>query len=221
MNNHRGERMKYKCIIFDCDGILVDSETISARIFLEMAAELNFHMDLSDAVDKFTGISMKDQILFLEDQLNQKVPDDFEKEFRQRTYDVFRNKLKPVEGIRELLEKITVFKGVASSGPCEKIRLNLSTTGLIHHFGKNIFSSYDIGSWKPHPEIYLYAARQMGFKPDECAVVEDSLAGVQSAVAGGFDVYALSSVQNSQTFAQMGARVFQEMKILASLLELS
>ena len=75
--------MKYKCIIFDCDGILVDSETISARIFMEMAAEMNYHMTLGFAVDQFTGVSMKENLLFLEKQLNRKLPEDFEKDFRK------------------------------------------------------------------------------------------------------------------------------------------
>ncbi len=200
--------MDYKCIIFDCDGVLVDSEGISAGIFQEMASELGFQMDYDTAVEKFAGASMNDNLQFLADNVRGKLPDSFEEEFRERTYQAFKTSLKPVPGIHAFLGMIKVPVCVASSGPIEKIRLNLITTGLIDNFEGNIFSCYDIKSWKPEPGIYLYAARKMGFSPHECLVIEDSLAGIKAAVAGGFTVFALSNDKNREKFEKQGARVF-------------
>lgn len=212
--------MKYKCIIFDCDGVLVDSEAISARIFQEMVAELGFKIDFGTVLEQITGTSMKENLKYFSKKINGELPKDFESEFRKRSYEAFKTDLQPIKGIHDLLEKINVPVGVASSGPVEKIKLNLTTTHLIDYFGDNIFSCYEIGSWKPEPEIYLYAAKQMGFQPGECAVIEDSMAGVQSAKAGGFNVFGFSDEKNKTAFEELGATVFFSMAELESLLKI-
>lgn len=211
--------MKYKCIIFDCDGVLVDSEAISAKIFQEMMAELGCNLDFETVVEQITGTSMKENLKFLTEKFKRELPINFEKEFRKRSFEAYKTELKPVEGIYSLLDKVTVPFCTASSGPQEKIRLNLITTGLIEKFRDNIFSSYDIGSWKPEPGIYLFAAEKMGFKPEECAVVEDSLVGVQAAVKGGFTTYAFSAKEKRSRFELLGATVFSNMEELGNLLE--
>jgi len=213
--------MKYKCIIFDCDGVLVDSEAISANIFQNMAAELGFKIDFEAVLEQITGTSMKENLSFFRKNIDGELPSDFETEFRKRSYEAFKTDLKPIIGIHDLLNKIKIPIGVASSGPAEKIKLNLTTTNLIDKFEDNIFSSYDIGSWKPEPEIYLYAVNKMGFNPDECAVVEDSLVGVQAAKAGGFSVYAISKNENRKSFELLGATVFSTMEELGNLLNLN
>jgi len=212
--------VKYKCVIFDCDGVLVDSEAISAKIFQEMASELGCNLDFETVLVQITGTSMKENLMFFSEKINGELPADFESEFRKRSYEAFKTDLKPIQGIHELLNKLKIPVGVASSGPVEKIKLNLTTANLIHFFGENIFSSYDIGSWKPEPEIYLHAAKKMGFKPSECAVIEDSIAGVKAAKAGGFDVYAFSNDKNKTEFEELGARVFFEMDELNRLIEI-
>ncbi len=212
--------MNYKCIIFDCDGVLVDSEEISAKIFQEMAAELGFEIDFETVLEQITGTSMKENLNFFKKNIDGELPPDFETQFRKRSYKAFKTDLKPINGVHDLLNKIKVPVAVASSGPTEKIKLNLTTTKLIDYFGDNIFSSYDIGSWKPEPEIYLYAAKKMGFKPDECAVVEDSSVGVQAAVTGGFNVFAFTKNKHENTFEKPGIRFFSTMEDLGKLLEL-
>ena len=212
--------MKFKCIIFDCDGVLVDSEAISAKIFKEMAAELGFKLDFESVLEQITGTSMTDNLKFFSENIDGELPEDFESEFRKRSYEAFKTDLKPIKGIHDLLEKINIPVGVASSGPVEKIKLNLTTTNLIDYFGNNIFSCYEIGSWKPEPEIYLHAAKKMGFKPCECAVIEDSLAGVQSAKAGGFNVFGFANDKNETAFKELGATVFSDMAELGKLLDL-
>ncbi|HKI88358.1 MAG TPA: HAD-IA family hydrolase [Draconibacterium sp.] len=213
--------MKYKCIIFDCDGVLVDSEKISAQVFQKMLSELGCDLDIEMVLEQITGTSMKGNLKFFADKVGRNLPDNFEEEFRSRSYEVFKTELKPVKGIHSLLEKITVPYCTASSGPQKKIRLNLTTTNLIDKFDSNIFSSYDIGSWKPESDIYLYAARQMGFEPNECAVIEDSIAGVKAARAGGFDVFGFSRKGNEEALKKLGATVFFDLSELDKLLRKS
>lgn len=211
--------MKYKCIIFDCDGVLVDSESISAKVFREMVSELGCNLDFETVRQQITGTSMKENLKYFTDCVGHALPDNFESEFRRRSYEAFNTDLKPVKGIHSLLEKITVPYCTASSGPQKKIKLNLTTTNLIDKFDGNIFSSYDIGSWKPEPGIYLYAAKEMGFKPKECAVIEDSLTGVKAAKAGGFDVFGYTQKGNEEPYEKLGATVFFDMSELCNLLE--
>ena len=211
--------MKYKCIIFDCDGVLVDSESISAKVFREMAMELGCNLDFETVRKQITGTSMKENLKFFAECVGHELSDDFESEFRRRSYEAFKTELKPVKGIHSLLEKITVPYCTASSGPQKKIRLNLTTTNLIGKFNDNIFSSYDIGSWKPEPDIYLHAAKQMGFQPQECAIIEDSLTGVKAAKAGGFDVFAFTRKGNEEAYEKLGATVFFDMNELNNMLQ--
>ncbi len=212
--------MEFKCIIFDSDGVLVDSETLSAKVFQEMAMELGFELDFETAVERFAGTSMKENLLLIGENIQGSLPVDFEKEFRARTYEVFKTDLKAVHGIHELIEKLGIPFCVASSGPVEKIRLNLGLVNLLDHFENKIYSSYDIGSWKPDPGIFLHAAKKMGFEPEECAVIEDSASGIRAAIAGGFKVYALANEKKKKTFEQLGAIAFENMKELEKLLAL-
>jgi HAD superfamily hydrolase (TIGR01509 family) len=212
--------MEHKCIIFDSDGVLVDSEAISARVLQIMAAELGFNLDYQTALDRFAGTSMKENKQFVESHIPGALPADFEQVFRERSYEAYKSELKAVPGIHELIEKLPVPFCVASSGPAEKIRLNLGLVGLLDLFEGKIYSCYDIGSWKPEPEIYLHAAREMGFEPNQCAVIEDSDSGVRAAIAGGFPVYVRTDHKKKASFEQMGAIPFQEMKELEVLLGL-
>lgn len=210
--------MRYKCIIFDCDGVLVDSEIIANKAIVKMAAELGVQIDLEFAMKHFSGVSIEYTKSIIEDRLGHSLSEGFEPEFRKRTYAAFKSDLKPIEGVLDLLSKIEVPICVASSGPVEKLKLSLTTTGLIHFFENCIFSSYDINNWKPNPEIFLYAAREMGFLPNECVVIEDSLAGIEAARKGGFDVFGIVHNNNSNDLEKQGASVFFNMKELYSLL---
>ncbi len=210
----------YKCIIFDSDGVLVDSETLSSRVFQDMAMELGFELGFETAVERFAGTSMKENLKFIQENIEGSLPQDFEKEFRLRTYEVFKTDLKAVDGVHQLIKKLQLPFCVASSGPVEKIRLNLGLVKLLDHFKNRIYSSYDIGSWKPEPGIFLHAAKDMGFTPEECVVIEDSDSGIRAALAGGFMVYALASEKKREHFEQLGAVTFENMKQLEQLLGL-
>ena len=210
--------MKYKCVIFDCDGVLVDSEAISARVFQEMLSDLGYCFDFQEIVEQITGTAMNENLRFFEEKMGAVLPESFVGEFRKRSFQAYQKELKPIPGVHSLISKIKIPKGVASSGPVKKIKMNLQITHLIHYFGNNIFSSYEIGSWKPDPQIYLHAAKNMGFQPHECVIVEDSIVGVKAAINGGFDVFAYTTKNKKETFEDLGAQVIFEMNELEKVL---
>ncbi|MGM8363176.1 HAD family hydrolase [Flavobacterium sp. ARAG 55.4] len=211
--------MKYKCIIFDCDGVLVDSEAISIGTLVNMAKIHGAILDETEAHQLFLGKSLQFCFDYIAELAKKKLPDTFEEEFRTCTFNAFQKELKPIKGIHELLAKIDVPIAVASNGPADKIRLNLTTTKLIDRFEGNIFSAYDINSWKPNPELYLHAAKTMGFKVKDCVVIEDSPAGVQAALTGGFDVFGFTNHANLDALQQMNIPLFDDMSQLDLLLQ--
>lgn len=210
--------MKYKCFIFDCDGVLVDSEAISIGTLVEMAKSHGASIDLDYAHQLFLGKSLEFCFNYISDLAQKKLPENFEEEFRKRTFEAFQKELQPIKGIHDLLAKINVPIAVASNGPTDKIRLNLTTTQLIDKFEGNIFSAYDINSWKPNPELYLHAAKTMGFDVKDCVIIEDSPAGVQAALSGGFDVFGFTNHANFDALQQMNIPLFDDMTKLDLLL---
>jgi len=199
---------KIKCIIFDCDGVLVDSEAIGIQVLLSMVEQLGLKLNLEESIHTFRGMALKDCFLTLETLLNKPLPADFEKEYRRLSFNAFRNELQPVEGIAEFISLLKIPFCVASSGPVEKIKLNLSLVGLLDKFENHIFSSYQINSWKPEPDIYLHTAKEMGFAVDECIVIEDSKPGVIAAKTGGFTVFGFSNKHTAPELESAGADIF-------------
>lgn len=179
-----------------------------------MANDLGANINMEYAVEHLTGTSLKSNFEHIEKLIGSELPADFEEEFRTKTFEAFKKDLKPVKGIHMLLDQLSVPFCVASSGPVEKIKLNLTTANLINKFEDRIFSCYEIGSWKPEPQIFEHAAQVMGFKPKDCAVIEDSIAGVKAGIRGGFDVFALANSKNQAEFGKLGAMVFFDMEEL-------
>jgi len=210
--------MKYKCIIFDCDGVLVDSEEISSSVLVNMSKEIGAEINLDYANENFTGKSLKSCFEHIEKLVGSPLPNEFEKDYRDRTFNAFKTDLKPIEGIHELLDKIPVPYCTASNGPLDKMKLNLEITNLMDKFEGWMFSAYEIGKWKPDPALFEHAAKEMGYKPKECAVVEDSMAGIVAAKRGGFDVFGFANERNKDAFEKEGAKVFFEMGELRGLL---
>jgi len=198
---------KPKCIIFDCDGVLVDSEAITFGVLGELCTGLGLHLTEDELEDNFLGKSLNSVMAFIATRIDGELPEDFEAQFRAGTFARFKTDIKPVRGIKELLAKVEVPVCVASSGPPHKIKLNLDLTGLAGYFGKNIFSCYDLSKWKPDPAVFLHAAKTMGFSPADCVIVEDSPAGVKGAVAGGFRVFGLANKKNADALRAAGAEV--------------
>jgi HAD superfamily hydrolase (TIGR01509 family) len=184
--------MTFEAVIFDCDGTLVDSEGLANEVFAECAVELGIQIGAQDALELFRGRSMPYCITRLENMLGRPLPEWFVPKFRDRPDATFREKLRPIEGAVELVQSISVPICVASSGPRDKIELTLGLCGLLQYFEGRIFSSYEVGIWKPDPGLFLHAAKQLGIDPRNCVVVEDSLTGIEAAIAAGMTVFALN-----------------------------
>ncbi|OXG08979.1 HAD superfamily hydrolase (TIGR01509 family) [Flavobacterium araucananum] len=200
--------MEVKCIIFDCDGVLVDTEKIGNGILLSMAAEYGFEMKLEEAYRDFNGRNLKECFLHIEHAIGKKLPDTFESDYREKSFEAFKTQVKPMDGVVSFIEKLKIPYCVASSGPVDKIRLNLEVAGLLDKFENKIYSSYQINSWKPDPGIFLHAAKQMGFEVKDCIVIEDSKAGVISGIQGGFRVYGFANGYNNEDLQKEGAELF-------------
>ncbi|MGB3605631.1 HAD family hydrolase [Psychroserpens sp.] len=179
---------QFKCIIFDCDGVLVDSEAIGNSVIVDLANTLGANIDLNYAYRNFKGESFNDIMQKIERLTGKELPANFEDTYRTTSFEAFRKNIKPIDGVLELVNDLKIPFCVASSGPEPKIRLNLELTGLLPYFKDHIFSCYAIQKWKPDPAVFLWAANEMGFEPQGCLVVEDSIVGVKAAKLGGFKV---------------------------------
>jgi HAD superfamily hydrolase (TIGR01509 family) len=157
---------------------------------VETVAEHGFHLTLDEALQTFRGGKMADCVAELERRLGRILPDDFVPEVRRRTADAFVHSLKEVPGALSLVRTLAGAKWVVSNGPRAKIELSLSVAGLLPYFHDHIFSAYEVGVWKPDPGLFLHAARTMGFAPEDCIVVEDSMSGFCAGLAAGMKVVA-------------------------------
>lgn len=185
--------MRPRAIIFDCDGTLVDSEPLGLEVLVEVAAEYGAGMAGAVALEKLRGLPLADCIVEIERHCGTTFPPEFVGRVRQRTAESFQKRLQPMPGAAELLASLRIPFCVASSGPRDKIELSLTVTGLRPYFGAWVFSSHDVGTWKPHPGLFLHSAAELGVEPETCAVVEDSQPGVDAGLAAGMFVYAYGS----------------------------
>lgn len=210
---------KYKCIIFDCDGVLIDSESIAIGVLVDMANDLGANMNFEESLIGLKGKSLNSCMQLIEDKIGKPLPMNFEPDYRINTFEAFRKNIQPIKGITDVLNKLQIPFCVASSGPENKIRLNLDVTDLLPHFEGNIFSCYAIQKWKPEPEVYLWAAETMGFKPHECLVIEDSVSGVKGALAGGFDVFGYTEHDYKNELNPIATKTFSSMDKLLAMLD--
>lgn len=209
---------KYKCVIFDCDGVLVDSEPLAEATIVAMTNEIGIDINIEYAKRNFKGDSFQNILDHIESKFKISLPSNFESEYRRRSFEMFSEKLKPVKGVLEVIKSLNTPFCVASSGPQSKIKHNLELTGLLPYFEGHIFSCYDIKKWKPEPDIFLHAAKSMGFAIDECVVIEDTLIGMTAALRGGFDVFGFADEFNHSTFKGKATKSFLEMQELNALL---
>lgn len=209
---------KYKCIIFDCDGVLIDSEPIAIGTLVDMANHLGANINLKDALVNFKGKSLNACLSFISKRIDAPIPVSFEQDYRINTFEAFRNNIKPIRGIKEVVINLTIPFCVASSGPENKIRLNLDITGLLPYFEGNIFSCYALQKWKPEPDVFLWASKTMGFTPTECLVIEDSVSGVKAALAGGFDVFGYTAHDYKNELEGLATKTFSSMEQLKTII---
>jgi HAD superfamily hydrolase (TIGR01509 family) len=206
-------------VIFDCDGVLVDTERIAVRIDVRVLAELGWTMTEAEVIERFMGRSDEEMTAEIEAHLGQRLSASWEEPFRHLYREAFAAELTPVPGIVAALDAITVPTCVASSGTHEKIQFTLGLTGLYERFAGRIFSASEVVRGKPAPDLFLHAARRMGVAPAGCAVVEDSRYGVEAARAAGMRAFGYAgglsprrSLEGPQTV------VFDHMRELPQLL---
>jgi len=208
----------FDLVIFDCDGVLVDSERLTNALFAQMLNELGLPVTLDDMFREFVGRSMAQCLDIIEAKLCGPVPEDFLDDYDLRTSRALAENLQPVRGIKDALEAIDLPMCVASSGSHEKMRTTLGLTGLLGWFSGRLFSVTQVKRAKPHPDVFLYAADKMGFAADRTAVVEDTVFGVRAGVAAGMTVFGYAELSPPQALAEEGALVFDDMRDLPSLL---
>ena len=207
-------------VIFDCDGVLVDSEPISIRVDADVLAEVGLHLSEQEIIDRFVGRSPAVMREAIERHRGGPLPEDWLAHSRSRYTEAFARELRPIDGIEDALDAISAATCVASSSEPDELAYKLKLTGLYERFAGRIFSAVEVASGKPAPDLFLHAAAQMGASPGACAVVEDSQYGVQAARAAGMAAFGYTgSVTPAQMLEGPGTTVFGDMRELPRLLQ--
>jgi HAD superfamily hydrolase (TIGR01509 family) len=174
---------RFQLVIFDCDGVLVDSEPIINRVHANMLTTCGYAIGEADLVRRFCGMSDPEMLAIIEREWGRELPPTYAERVGEVIEQALRSSLVAIPGIVETLDALLLPMCVASSSTLEQIRRKLELTGLLGHFGENLFSAAMVARGKPAPDLFLYAARQLGAAPRDCLVVEDSPAGIVAALA--------------------------------------
>ena len=185
--------MKIDAVIFDCDGTLVDSETLGFEAILAEAKKLGMVFAPGEDLQDLKGQAMSLTLAGLAARLGRPLPDDYEATLRSAMACAFRARLQLLPGAIETITGMKKPYCIASNGPRAKMDLTLDLTGLARYFDGRVYSAYEVGSFKPDPGLFLHAATALGVAPAHCAVVEDSMAGIRAGLAAGMAVYAFNT----------------------------
>jgi HAD superfamily hydrolase (TIGR01509 family) len=185
---HRKSRWP-EVVIFDCDGVLVDSEVLALGVMRRRLSEAGLQLTDQETRERFLGRRLDSSLRGIEAELGAPLPDAFREDFSREILSAFARELKGVEGVRQAVGGLRARVCVASSSGPERIRLSLRVAGYETLFAPNIFSAAEVAEGKPSPDLFLHAARAMGVKPENCLVIEDSVAGVVAARAAGMTVF--------------------------------
>ena len=215
--------MPFDLVIFDCDGVLIDSELLSVEADLACLAEDGIVLSAEEILERYTGISMAGMLADLEARHGRSFPD-FAVCHRQRLRALFEAGLRPIPGVAEVLLSLDCKICVASSSTPERLQHALTLVGLFGRFHPNIFSTTEVARGKPAPDLFLHAARQMAVKPERCVVIEDSIPGVIAAGAAGMIAIGFTGGahcpprHDSRLYAEGAALVIDSMALLPSAL---
>jgi HAD superfamily hydrolase (TIGR01509 family) len=176
-------------VIFDCDGVLVDSEVLALGVMRRRLREAGIPLTDQETRERFLGRRLDSSLRGIETELGGPLPENFRDEFSREIVSAFARELRGIEGVREAVEGLRARVCVASSSGHERLRLSLRVAGYENLFAPNIFSAADVAEGKPSPDLFLHAARAMGVKPKDCLVIEDSVAGVVAGRAAGMTVF--------------------------------
>lgn len=215
--------MHYDLVIFDCDGVLVDSERLVNRIAADFFTERGLPIEPDALRARFKGKTMKDLAVWAEARLAGRIQPDWLYELGMATAHGFQQHLRTVDGVIPVLERLVERRAgmcVASNSPPARLALSLSVTGLDRFFGGRIFSASLVPRSKPAPDLFLHAAERLGTAPGRCVVVEDSSSGVLAARAAGMAVFGYAGDEDPEALAAAGAVVFGSMAELPELLGL-
>jgi HAD superfamily hydrolase (TIGR01509 family) len=207
-----------RSVIFDCDGVLVDTEPIANRVLAGLLTEAGLPTTTEDSMRDYKGRAMRSVLAIAGERLGAPLPPDIADRYYSEVEAVFARELQPVPGVVAALDRITLASCVASSGPHHKMAVTLRTTGLWERFDGRIFSASEVAAGKPAPDLFLHAARRMGFDPASTAVVEDSVPGVEAARAAGMRALAFARGTNADLLAAAGGETFSDMAELPDLL---
>ena len=209
--------MAAELVIFDCDGVLVDSDRIALRIQAERITALGIPTTYEDCVRDFLGLGMPATLRILEERLGGPLPAGWVDDLDAAVREAFRAELRPVPGVMAALDAIDLPTCIASSGSQEKMRLTLGLTGLAERSAGRVFSADEVERGKPAPDLFLHAAARMGVAPERCIVVEDSPFGVAAARAAGMAALGYAPDDDGAALAAEGATVFAAMAELPAL----
>jgi HAD superfamily hydrolase (TIGR01509 family) len=208
-------------VIFDCDGVLVDSEPVANRILGQMLRELGLDLTQEQIFHNFVGYSLPHCLRVIEGMLGRPPPENFLSDLQARTFAAFKTELRAMPGIEHALDALDAARVpfcVASSGDHEKMKTTLGITGLLPRFAGRIFSVTQVAHGKPAPDIYLFAAKQLGVEPAGCVVVEDTPPGVKAGVAAGMTVFGFCAFTSAEKLRAAGAhRTFDDMHRLSEM----
>ena len=208
-------------VIFDCDGVLVDSEHITNRVFAQMMAELGVTLSPAYMEEHFFGRAASECVRLAQELLGVRLPGDFTERYGQRSRAALADEVTLMPGVAALLDALTWPCAIASNGLAAKMRVTLGKTGLLERFEGRWFSIEDVVNGKPAPDIYLHAARTLGARPAACVVVEDSPTGVSAGVAAGMTVFGFAAQTPTAVLIDAGAQLaFTELNQLPALLRL-
>lgn len=207
-------------VIFDCDGVLVDSEPIAVGVDLMILAEVGLPMSEAEVIERFVGRSPTVLTGAIEAHLGHALSEDRKQRFAALYADAFAAELVAVAGVEDALDQISLRTCVASSSEPDELRRKLKLTGLYDRFEGHIFSASEVVNGKPAPDLFLHAASRMGAAPSRCVVIEDSRYGVQAARAAGMEVLAYAGgLTRAQPLAGERTTVFGDMHELPALID--
>ncbi|MCC8940096.1 6-phosphogluconate phosphatase [Bradyrhizobium ivorense] len=216
--------MSFDLVIFDCDGVLVDSEVISCRAHAATLTRHGYPITPSGVLKRFLGVSDREARQIVESEIGRKLPDTFEAEVKQATLGFYADDLSAIAHVGDAIASLDLPKCVASSGTPEKIRHGLDCAGLYDQLAPHIFSAVQVKRGKPAPDLFLFAAEQMGANPVRCVVIEDSVPGVTGARAAGMTVLGFyggshCTAEHEDMLRRAGAAVtFADMRELPGLI---
>jgi HAD superfamily hydrolase (TIGR01509 family) len=209
---------RFDLVIFDNDGVLVDSEWHANGILADLLTESGLPCTREDCIREYMGSTLAHVREVAEARLGRPLPADLEERYHVRLFDAFRATLTAVPGVTRALERIAVPTCVASSGTHERIRLALATTGLLPRFEGRIFSAQDVARGKPAPDLFLHVAQRLGVAPERCAVIEDSPLGVEAANRARMTAFGFARMTAAERLRDATGGVFASMDELPALL---